>query len=62
MDSKNFGALALQLLQSAMIPGSALDEATEFRQIAEAIVRGDLQVCPRVEESELKEVSSNEGR
>lgn len=40
MEPNQFGALALQLLGSAQIPGAALDQALAFRNIAEALAQG----------------------
>lgn len=40
MMPKQFGALALQLLQAASIPGSAIDAALAFREIAQRLATG----------------------
>lgn len=40
MNPEQFGALALQLLQSASIPGNALDAAMQFRATAMALAEG----------------------
>lgn len=44
MDDKHFGALALQLLEQAHIPGSAIDTAVQFREIARNLAEGLAEV------------------
>lgn len=46
MDSTTFGALALQLLGAAQVPGSALDQAIQFRDLAAALADGRLTIQP----------------
>lgn len=40
MDSKQFGQLALEMLAQVNIPGSALDAALAFRNLAAALANG----------------------
>lgn len=44
MDTKTFGALALQLLQQSQVPGSSLDAALEYRKIAESLASGENEI------------------
>ena len=40
MDGKQFGALALQLIEQSQVPGNALDTAVAFRGMARALAEG----------------------
>jgi hypothetical protein len=44
MESKEFAALALQLLEAANIPGAALEQAIKFKRTAEAIQLGAAEI------------------
>ncbi len=44
MTERDFGALALELLKAAQVPGAALDQAIAFRQIAAALAEGRLKL------------------
>jgi hypothetical protein len=51
MESKQFGAIALQLFDASQVPGNALDTALEFRRAAQAMANGEVTLTEVVPES-----------
>lgn len=61
MNSTTFGALALQLFNTSSIPAAALDEALDFRRLAQAMAAGDLTfAADNSEPAQPPEIASSE--
>lgn len=50
MESKDFGTLALQLLEAATIPGQALEQAIQFKRLAESLQGGGIVLKPAAQD------------
>lgn len=48
INSRAFGQMALQILQSANVPGSAVAQIAEWQHIAQGIAQGGLVVTAAV--------------